>query len=81
MLRLISLDRTPAAESFHGAWGLDNNLSFGPFQLGHLRASAGPPAPEEQGPWRQPFTSMFCNVRWLSKPAKPPSETCGAAAG
>jgi hypothetical protein len=78
-LRLIALDRTTAVESFHGAWGLDNNLSFGPLQLGRLRASAGPPAPEEQETWMRPFASMFCDPRWLSASAEPSPETCGDA--
>jgi MFS family permease len=72
-LRLLSLDKTPAIESFTGFWGLDNNLS--PFDTFRLRASAGPPAPQTQGPWRTPFGSMLCSDRWLGIPAHPPSET------
>jgi MFS family permease len=77
MLTLVSLDSTPAVESFKGNWGLDNNLSFSPFQIGRLRSSAGPPAPENQGPWKWPFHSMFCDEHWLSHPTMPPSGTCG----
>jgi hypothetical protein len=72
-LRLLSLDKTPAIDSFTGFWGLDNNLS--PFGIGRLRASAGPPAPQTQGPWRTPFGSMLCSNHWLGTPARPRTET------
>lgn len=72
-LKLVLLDSTPAIESFSGNWGLDNNLS--PFGIGRLRASAGPPAPQTQGPWETPFKSMLCNNHWLSTPSEPRSET------
>jgi hypothetical protein len=62
LLPLHSANEIPSHVSY---WGLDNNLS--PLQIGRLRSSAGPPAPQRQGPWDQPFKSMFCNDRWLSE--------------
>jgi hypothetical protein len=64
-LKLPSLHNANELPSRVGYWGLDNNLS--PLQIGRLRSSAGPPAPQRQGPWDQPFKSMFCNDRWLSE--------------
>jgi len=63
-LKLVWLDSTPAVNSFKGHWGLDNNLS--PWSLVRLRSSAGPDAPQNQGAWKTPVSSMLCNGTWLS---------------
>jgi hypothetical protein len=78
-LRLVRLDTAGDVISFDGNWGLDNNLS--PFGIVRLRSSAGPPAPQTQGPWSTPFTSMLCNARWIGAPALGRRQTawiCGA---
>jgi hypothetical protein len=72
-LKLLPFDTATDIQSFAGHWGLDNNLS--PLQIGRLRSSAGPPAPQLQGPSRTPFDSMLCSGRWLSTRAVPRSET------
>jgi hypothetical protein len=72
MLPLLPLDATPQIASFKGNWGLDNNLSF--YDVGRLRASAGPGAPQLQGPSLTPFHSMFCAHQWLGRPSSPRSE-------
>ena len=73
MAPLLPLDTTPQIASFKGNWGLDNNLSF--YGVGRLRASAGPGAPQLQGPSVAPFRSMFCAHQWLGRPSSPPAET------
>lgn len=77
-LRLLSLATAHDILAFDGNWGLDNNLS--PLQVGRLRSSAGPLAPQEQGPWRTPLPSMLCNGHWLSTRSVPRSETASICA-
>jgi MFS family permease len=74
--RLLPFDRTPAIQSFDGAWGLDNNLTLTPLRLGRLRSSAGPPAPQYQGPSTSPLGSMFCKASWLHPPGNYDSWAC-----
>jgi hypothetical protein len=72
-LRLVSLPGTPAASSSPRFWGLDNNLSF--FDLDAVQTGAGPPAPSNQGPWKEPFPNMLCSDSWLSTAPRDRSET------
>jgi hypothetical protein len=68
-LGLVAMDAVPAIASFKGAWGLNNNLSL--FGSSPVAESAGPPAPQTQGPWSYPFSKMLCNGDWLSAPGIP----------
>jgi hypothetical protein len=72
-LPLISLPDTPAVSSFRGYWGLDNNLSL--IGIGPARTGAGPPAPPNQGPWKEPLVKMLCSDSWLHTAPIDRSET------
>jgi hypothetical protein len=58
--------------SFHGYWGLDNNLHV---VFGRSRTGPGPTSPQDQGPWMKPFGAMFCGPSWLRIPPVRPSDT------
>jgi len=72
-LPLISLPATPTVSSFRGYWGLDNNLSL--IGIGPARTGAGPPAPPNQGPWKEPLVKMLCSDSWLHTAPIDRSET------
>ena len=53
---------TPSISSFHGYWGVDNNLRI---VAGGVPTGAGPESPQDQGPSLKPFDDMFCGSSWL----------------
>jgi hypothetical protein len=63
--RLIAARTTGSIWSFHGYWGLDNNLHI---LFGHSRPGPGPTSPQDQGPWMKPFDDMLCGPTWLRVP-------------
>ena len=58
----ISQKATPSIWSFHGYWGVDNNLRVA---AGGLPTGAGPESPQDQNPSRKPFQDMLCSPTWL----------------
>jgi hypothetical protein len=70
--RLISARTTGSIWSFHGYWGLDNNLHI---LFGRSRTGPGPTSPQDQGPWMRPFDDMLCGPTWLRIPPARRSET------
>jgi hypothetical protein len=58
----ISQASTPDIASFHGYWGVDNNLQV---VTGGVPTGAGPTSPQDQGPSTAPFYRMFCSSSWL----------------
>lgn len=64
----ISERATPSIWSFHGYWGVDNNLKT---VAGGITTGAGPQSPQDQNPSRNPFRDMFCNPKWLKAPPTP----------
>ena len=70
--RLISARTTGAIWSFHGYWGLDNNLHI---LFGRSRQGPGPTSPQDQGPFSRPFDDMLCGPTWLRIPPVHRSDT------
>lgn len=58
----ISQEATPNIWSFHGYWGVDNNLEV---VTGGVPTGAGPESPQDQNPSKKPFQNMFCSSSWL----------------
>ena len=58
----ISQQATPNIWSFHGYWGVDNNLKV---VIGGVPTGAGPESPQDQNPSKKPFQNMFCSSSWL----------------
>jgi hypothetical protein len=75
--RLQPFSRTDAVETFHGEWGLDDNLTL--FGIG---LSGGPAArsPSDQPPWKHPGQSMLCNSNWFSPDETPACKDVSQAA-
>lgn len=58
----ISQQSTPSIWSFHGYWGIDNNLRI---LAGRVPTGAGPQSPQDQNPSLDPFKNMFCGSTWI----------------
>ena len=58
----ISQQATPSIWSFHGFWGVDNNLQI---LAGRVPTGAGPQSPQDQNPSLNPFHNMFCSSKWI----------------
>ena len=59
----ISMQATPRIWTFHGYWGVNNNLKV--VAGGGVPIGAGPQSPQDQNPSLKPFSGMFCSSSWL----------------
>jgi hypothetical protein len=75
-LQPIAQQATPSIWSFHGYWGVDNNLQI---VAGGVPTGAGPQSPQDQNSARKPFHGMFCSSTWLKvSPAPATAWVCSS---
>jgi hypothetical protein len=77
-VRAIAQAATPSLWSFHGYWGISNDLRIG--VAGGFQSGAGPQSPQDQTPSRKPFSGMFCRASWLRiSPTRATAWVCSAS--